>query len=317
MAESVPSFNLNSGLICVIFNPAARGEKATRLRKQLDQVRGSWALKPTTGPGAARQLATDAVHEGFDTIVAAGGDGTLNEVLNGIADVPAGLSRARLGILPLGTINVFARELKLPSDLEKACEILETGSELAIDLPCAEFTRDGKRESRCFIQLAGAGWDARSVELVNWELKKRIGPGAYVVAGLQALISPQATITISNGTQTHTGELVLIGNGKFYGGSFPIFHQSDYQDGVLDACVFEKVNWQSLPRHLWQFASGKLFKPGGTLYLQGREFHLSSPTRAALQLEGELVGELPAKISVLPEKLRVLVPKRNSSSGGG
>ena len=122
---------------------------------------------------------------------------------------------------------------------------------------------------------------------VAWTLRRN---GTHVnrktvasIMGELGLISPQATITISNGTQTHTGELVLIGNGKFYGGSFPIFHQSDYQDGVLDACVFEKVNWQSLPRHLWQFASGKLFKPGGTLYLQGREFHLSSPTRAALR----------------------------------
>ena len=104
--------------ICVIFNPSARGEKAKRFRAYLDEVRGDWALKPTTGPGAARRLATDAVLQGFQTIVAAGGDGTLNEVLNGIGDAPGGFKSARLGILPLGTINVFARELRLPLDIK-------------------------------------------------------------------------------------------------------------------------------------------------------------------------------------------------------
>lgn len=293
---------------CVIFNPAARGEKAARFRQQLEIMHGAWALKPTTGPGSARRLAREAVEEGFATVVAAGGDGTLNEVLNGLVDAPNGIESARLGLLPLGTINVFARELNLPMDPRKAWEVIESGREIKLDLPRARFGAPGQEQERSFIQLAGAGWDSRSLELVSWDLKKRIGPGAYVLAGLQALSSPCAPITITNGTETHSGELVVIGNGKFYGGSFPVFHKSDYQDGLLDACIFEKVNWRTLPGYLWDWASGKLFQPGGTTYLQGKELSLSSPARTSLQLEGELVGELPAAVTVRQRALRVVVP---------
>lgn len=297
--------------ICVIFNPSARGEKARKFRNYLEKSRGDWALKPTTGPGAARLLATEAVRDGFKTIVAAGGDGTLNEVLNGLADAPEGLRSTRLGILPLGTINVFARELRLPLDIEKVCSMLgdcRDDEELQVDLGCAQYETTSGPQRRYFAQLAGAGFDARSVELVNWELKKKVGPAAYVVAGLQALGSTQPQITIRCDQQEAIGELILIGNGKFYGGNFPVFHKSDLQDGVLDAVVFPKVNWQSLPAHLLGFVTGKMFKEGGSIYLQGKEFALTSNTHAALQLEGELVGHLPARITIVPRALRVIAP---------
>src|SRR5712691_3191908 len=100
---------------CVIFNPAARGEKAKRFRRHLDDLGSDCALKLTTAAGDARRLAAEAVAEGFEIVVAAGGDGTLNEVLNGIGDAPGGFEKARLGVLPLGTVNVFARELALPT----------------------------------------------------------------------------------------------------------------------------------------------------------------------------------------------------------
>ena len=297
--------------ICIIFNPTARGEKARQFREYIEKMRATWVLKPTTGPGVARRLATEAVAEGFQTIVAAGGDGTLNEVLNGLADAPAGFESARLGVLPLGTINVFARELKLPLDIRKIWTVLESGEEVRLDLGCAEYhTRSGP-EKRYFAQLAGAGWDARSVELVDWELKKKIGPGAYVLAGFKALSVPQPKITLTCGTEQHGGELVVIGNGRFYGGSFPIFHKSDLQDGVLDAVVFPSVKWQDMPGHLFDFVRGRLFKEGGSIYLQGREFHLSCPERAPLQLEGELVGELPARVSVVPKVLRMVTPAKS------
>src|SRR5437879_10309450 len=103
---------------CVIFNPAARGEKARRFRERLAALSAECALKPTYAPGGGRALAAEAMREGFEIIVAAGGDGTVNEVLNGIGDEPDGFARARLGGLPLGTITVFARELKLPTNCD-------------------------------------------------------------------------------------------------------------------------------------------------------------------------------------------------------
>ena len=293
---------------CIIFNPAARGEKARKFRRYIEENRCDWALTPTTCAGDARRLARNAVESGFHTIVAAGGDGTLNEVLNGLAEAPGGFERARLGVLPLGTINVFARELRLPLDISKVCPILDAAREIRIDAGCAEFLREGRREQRWFLQLAGAGLDARSVELVNWEIKKKAGPAAYVIAGLQALTGERPRIEIQNGEQRATGDLILIGNGRFYGGNFPLFHKSDLQDGLLDAVVFDKIDWTSLPGMVWDFAWGKYFKEGSATYLQGKEFRLASESPASLQLEGELAGELPATITVAPRALRVVVP---------
>lgn len=245
---------------------------------------------------------------GCEIVVAAGGDGTLNEVLNGIGEAKDGFAKARLGVLPLGTINVFAREVQLPTEIRAAWKIVREGKVKAIDLGCASFSNGGQPAERFFLQLAGAGWDARAVELTNWELKKKIGPAAYVLAGLQALSSPQPKVTVTNGRESLTGDVVIIGNGRLYGGTYPIFHQADYQDGLLDAVVFHEVNWQSLPKYAWQFVWGKMFKPGCTSYMQGSTLTLTCSERAALQLEGELVGDLPAKLSLLPKTLRIIVP---------
>jgi diacylglycerol kinase (ATP) len=130
-----------------------------------------------------------------------------------------------------------------------------------------------------------------------------------VLAGLQALSGAPSQITISNGSENLTGELVVIGNGKFYGGSFPLFRKGDLQDGLLDAVVFTKMNWASFPGHVFDFISGKLFQESGPLYLQGSEFHLQAQARAALQLEGEISGELPARVWVIPKALRVAAPE--------
>ena len=154
--------------ICVIFNPAACGEKANRFRRQLDAIAAHCALKATAAPGDARRLAAEAVADGFDLIVAAGGDGTVNEVLNGIGDAPNGFDRARLGVLPLGTVNVFARELKIPLQIERAWEVLQRGREKKIDLPSVDFFAIGVLQKLCFAKLAGAGLDARAIELLNW-----------------------------------------------------------------------------------------------------------------------------------------------------
>src|SRR5450755_1504850 len=231
---------------CVIFNPAARGEKATRFRRQLEAIGSQCAFKATVAPGDARRLAAEAVTDGFEIIVAAGGDGTINETLNGLGDAPDGFARARLGVLPLGTVNVFARELKIPLRVDRAWEILQNGRELKIDLPRVEFSVNGVLQKRYFCQLAGAGLDARAIELVDWQHKKQVGKLAYVIAGLKALCEKKPQITVRANGQSATGELVLVGNGRLYGGSFAILPLADLRDGRLDICVFPRVNFWNL-----------------------------------------------------------------------
>jgi YegS/Rv2252/BmrU family lipid kinase len=292
----------------VIFNPAARGEKARRFRRQLDAIGAHCAFKATAAPGDARRLAAEAVTDGFDLIVAAGGDGTVNEVLNGIGDAPDGFARARLGVLPLGTVNVFARELKIPLKVERAWGVLQNGRERKIDLPRVEFSANGVLQKRYFCQLAGAGLDARAIELVDWQHKKSVGPLAYVIAGLKALCEKKPQITVRANGQTATGELVLVGNGRLYGGSFAILPQADLRDGRLDICVLPRVNWTALLRS----APGLLLRgklPASVVqHLSAETFELTSETAAAFELDGEWVGKLPVTFAIEREKLRVVVP---------
>jgi diacylglycerol kinase (ATP) len=293
---------------CVIFNPTARGDKARRFRRHLDAIGRESALKSTAAAGDARRLAAEAIREGFETVVAAGGDGTLNEVLNGFSDAPDGFDRARLGILPLGTVNVFARELGIPTKLDAAWSAIRQGRETRIDLPVVDYQAEGRLRRCCFAQLAGAGLDARAIELVEWKLKKKIGPLAYVVAGLKALMGAQSRITAAGGGHSATGELVLIGNGRLYGGQFRVFPQANLCDGLLEACVFPRVTWLTL------FRCGPSLLLRGTLPasipkpFQAESLTLSSPTRTPLEVDGELVGHLPAAFSVQRGRLRVVVP---------
>jgi YegS/Rv2252/BmrU family lipid kinase len=294
--------------ICVIFNPAARGNKARRFRRYLGEMSQQCAFKATTGPGDARRFAQAAVATGYDVIVAAGGDGTVNEVLNGIGDDPDGFQRTRLGVLPLGTVNVFARELKIPLKLEHAWKVLRRGNETKIDLGRADFLDDGQPQSRYFMQLGGAGLDARAIELVSWKLKKNAGPIAYVVAGFQALAEKQPRLTVSADGKKLEGELALFGNGKFYGGAFHIFPGAHLSSGQLEVCVFPRVNVPTLLRLAPGFLLRQRLSDHRVHRLRAEKFEATSDLPAAFELDGEWIGNLPATFSVERQKLRVVVP---------
>jgi diacylglycerol kinase (ATP) len=292
---------------CLIFNPCAQGQRAEAVRSRLDSLYPNCVVRRTSAPGEARQLAAQAVREGFATIIAAGGDGTANEVVNGIADVPQGLASVRLGIVPLGTINVFARELGLPRDLAGTARTLAAGREMTMDLGRAELTVGGRRQGRHFLQLAGAGLDARAVELVSWALKKKAGPLAYVAAGLKALREAQPIITVE-GADAAGGELVLLGNGRYYGGSFELFPGASLRDGCLDVCVLPNVTaWRALQAALG-LATGRVQRFWPSRHFRAATVTLRSSSRVSLQLDGEFAGELPVTFSVLPLALRVIVP---------
>ena len=293
---------------CVIFNPTARGEKAKRFRQHLDVIGAESALLHTAAAGDARRLAAQAIRDGFEIVVAAGGDGTLNEVLNGFTDVPDGCERSWRGLLPLGTVNVFARELLIPTRLDAAWAAIRQGRETSIDLPTVEFQGKGQRQRRSFAQLAGAGLDARAIELVQWQLKKKIGSLAYVVAGLQALFGAQTKITVSGGGHSAVGELVLIGNGRLYGGQYRLFPRADLRDGLLDVCVFPRANWLTLGRCGPSLLLSGSLPASVPMHFQADSLTLSSPAVTPLEVDGELIGHLPATVTLQRARLRVMIP---------
>lgn len=291
---------------CIIFNPVAKGNKARHFRAQLKELARDAELLPTAGPGGGRPLATQAVRNGFELIVAAGGDGTVNEVINGIGDAPEGFARACLGVLPLGTVNVFARELCLPLSLEGAWDVIRQSKEARLDLPQAEYRAKGQVERRYFAQLGGAGLDARAIALVDWGTKKWIGPWAYVIAGVKAVLEKKPLVTVDTGKEKAEGELVLIGNGRYYGGNFVLFPRAKLHDGLIDATVFPRTDALRLLQWGWDIVGHGWEGAGGARHLQGESITLSASVPVGVELEGDLVGELPARFSIAKEKLRVV-----------
>ena len=294
--------------ICVIFNPSARGERAKHFREQLAKVANHCVCKPTYAAGSARPLAAEAVREGFDVVAAAGGDGTVNEVLNGIGEVPGAFENVRLGVLPFGTVNVFARELRIPLTFERAWRTLVEGAETSIDLPQAEYTSGGKPARRYFAQMAGAGWDARAIELVDWGLKKKFGKYAYFVAGIKAWLGAMPNVEAFNGAVRANGPLALVGNGRFYGGNWALFPLADLQDGLLEVSVFPSLSVVGAARGLCGLLTNSLYRIGGVKHFRARTLELSSAAPVWLQLDGENVCPLPARLSVEPRGLRVICP---------
>jgi diacylglycerol kinase (ATP) len=292
---------------CVIFNPVARGDKARHFQSHLNEVAHDAVLKPTLRAGDARRLGAEAVREGFATIVAAGGDGTLNEVLNGIADAE-GFGRVRLGVLPMGTTNVFAKELRLPNDFSAVWPMIQRGNELLIDVPWASYVVNGKSERRYFAQLAGAGLDSRAVELVDWNLKKRFGYLAYVHAALRAWRGSLPMIEVSNGEKVVSGQMALIGNGKFYGGRFTVFPQADLCDGLLEVVVFPRIDLGTVARSCWGMFTDDFHAGRHTVQMKGQQIELRCTAEIPFQLDGENIARLPATFGIAHRALSVIVP---------
>jgi len=303
------SLHLGLRVTGIIFNPSARGEKAHHFRDHLAELGAGVRILPTTGPGDARLLARQLAVEGIETITAAGGDGTVNEVLNGVADAPEGLTRCRIAVIPLGTVNVFAKEIGIPERLDRAWSVIRAGHERTIDLPLAKFTiAHGRREQRHFMLLAGAGLAARAIERVDWKLKKRFGPLAYLWAGVQAMRPPRPEVQVRIKEECLAGPLVEIGGGEFYGGRFVFFPGAKLDDGLLEVTLLPRLNWGVLARVFFRVISRRLRTTPEVILRRTAELTLTAPKPMPFHLDGDVVGELPATLSVRPRALRVVVP---------
>ena len=283
--------------ILVILNPAARGERAKALREKIASLSHHVVVRSTSSPGDARGLAARAVSQGYGTIVAAGGDGTINEVVNGI-----GGADVQFGILPVGTMNVFAAELGIPqNNLPKAWQVIEAGCSRLVDLPQANH--------EYFVQLAGVGLDAEVVRQTTPDSKKVLGPMSYLLtlAQVAARQPPKILIELVDGA-TREGSFVLVGNGRFYGGPFVVFKDARLDDGLLDVLVFQNQSHWDLIRYFQAIAFGNHPALPDVEYFQSRGLRLTSLAPVPVEIDGELIGSLPYEFGFSNGKLRVLVP---------
>lgn len=297
----------------VIYNPSARGEKARRFRAFLDRVEDHPDIRATTGAGSARALAREAVEEGVERVIAAGGDGTVFEVLNGMAEAEGGWARSALGVFPLGTANVLAHELGMPTGPEAAWQALRGARVTSMDGGWAEYRNDeGGVERAYFGIVAGAGLDARAVQQVRWESKRRWGKGAYILAALRAWIRFRDRVRCTMAGGPFEGRVVLAGNGCRYAGNIPVFEQGALDSGRLHVQGVDGVTAGVLLRCLRAYLTGHwdLGRHGVSDRVIELGLEAAGEGRVPLQLDGEFVGWLPARLRVLPGAIRVLMPVR-------
>jgi len=259
---------------------------------------------PTTGPNMAGELGRAAVEKGFDLLLAAGGDGTINEVLNGIVG-----SKIVFGALPAGTANVLANEIGLSGRPDRAAsELLDA---VPVRIPVGAFDRAGEPR-RHFLMMAGAGLDARIVHELDLELKKRLGKLSYWHGGFRQLgrEMPKFRITVE-GVDRLAG-FALLTRVRNYGGDFEIARKIRLTDNDFEIVILEQNRFWDYLRFLFAVILNRLYRTQGVVIVRGSEAVLTAVDNEPVhvQADGEAVGLLPATVSIVPDAVTLLLPKR-------
>ena len=270
--------------IPVIMNPGARSARAGGRIDALRALSARVDLLETKGMGDACRLAEDLARQGEPLIVAAGGDGTVNEVVNGIVRAGAA-DRTVLGVLPTGTMNVFAAELGIASArLDECWQAITAGQPREVDL--------WRMNDTFFVQLAGIGMDAAIIRETTWEAKKRWGPLSYILSGLKlrGLPAPLLSVT-APGHGAMAGTTVLLGNGRHYGGPFPLFPKAVAGDGLLDVVVMPRLGLRDFYAVGRGMCSGQYAARRGVRYFQTDRLHVTAAGPVSYEADGEWAGE--------------------------
>ncbi|WP_018753719.1 diacylglycerol kinase [Paenibacillus sanguinis] len=286
----------------LIYNPTSGREEIRRLLpdvlERLDRHGIETSCHATTGEGDATREAAWAVERGYDIIIAAGGDGTLNEVVNGMA----GLNNLPpLGVFPMGTTNDFARAMGIPRRWEDYCDLVIENKTRPIDI--------GRVNGRHFINIAGGGTLTELTYEVPSKLKTLIGQLAYYAKGVEKMVSlsPTQLIIDAEGYDIVEGEfmLFLIANSNSVGGFEKLAPDARIDDGLLDVIAVKKCNLAEFIRLVTLALRGDHLDDPHVAYFKTSRMAVTSPGQVQLNLDGELGGELPGVFEVLPQHLHI------------
>ena len=292
----------------IIVNPMSGGGRGALVMDEL-RATASWLTKhglateltPTAAPGGARELAADAVRAGMRMVVAAGGDGTINEIVQELAG-----HTTALGVLPIGTINVWAREMNIPLSLAESRKVLIEGIHRRIDL--------GRAGTRYFLMFAGIGIDAEAARRVESGRLKRIGLKLldYIaIGGFLGITKRPARVWVRFDGRKHGTHAVqiVVGNTRRWGGAFAFTPRAYVDDGWLDV-IF--VGGHRLRHRAAVILRALLRLPSlgpGARYERVRSLHIESESPLDVEVDGEIHGHLPMTFSAVPHALTIVVPR--------
>lgn len=289
---------------CIILNPAAgKARDLEDVVARLSRVPNG-EIRISSKPGSAARFASAALRKGFDLVVAAGGDGTLNEVVNGIGE---NLGDARLGLIPLGTGNDFARTIGVPDDIEAAIDLIVIGETREVDL--VRVTSD---EVRYFVNVSAGGFSGLVNEKLTPEMKKTWGPLAYLrgaAAALSELRAYRTTLALDN-SESLTLDLynVVVANGRYVAGGTLIAPEASIDDGLLDIVLIPQRSAPELALLAAQVALGTHLASEAIVFRRAAQLTVNSKPGMWFNVDGELVGNEPARFEILPRALRFIAP---------
>jgi YegS/Rv2252/BmrU family lipid kinase len=251
----------------------------------------------TTGPGDAARRARGA-EAGLDRLVVAGGDGTLNEVLNGLPDP----SRLPLSLLPLGTANLLARELGLPRRPRALAEIVDSGRVRRLDL--------GRIGSRLFLALVSCGFDAMVVHAIQRGRRGRLGYRGYLAPILRTLrdYRPPALEVTLDGSETVAASLAVVSHVRNYGGLFSVTDRARPDSGVFDVCLFPHAARRDLVRYALAGLARRMTALADVVYRRARHVRLAASEPVPIEVDGDAWGTTPAEIELEPARVPFVVP---------
>ncbi len=288
----------------IIANPTA-GRYAYQVHQLVEAMmylrRHGWKveLKLTEAVGDARKLAAAAVAAKVQVVIAAGGDGTINEVIQELAG-----SETALGVLPFGTVNVWARETNIPLDCTSARKVLVHGRTRTIDLGCVN--------QRYFLLMAGIGLDAEVTNAVEKKPIKRLGVLGYLLAatwlGL-GYASFRVNLYMNTRVLKKNALQVIIGNTQLHGGAIKYTWRAQCDDGMLDVCVIRKRSMLGRLVVVKDFLLHREQRHQWVSYAKCTSVDIRTRKPVAIQVDGDPIGYTPATFKVVPGALKVIVPQ--------
>ena len=285
-----------------IINPVAGKRKDNTMITMINEVMSkyncTYEIKITEKVGDAKLFAKEARNKAFSTIVSVGGDGTLHEVVNGMAGGPQ-----KLGIIPAGTGNDFARVLNIPFDLREAIEVLVKGSSTLIDV--------GKLNDEYFINFCSIGLDALIAQEANKIKKYFSSTYAYIIGVIKGLIgfrSLKVDLVIDGNRYQEHMMLMAVCNGAYYGGGMKIAPQADFSDGEFDICIVSKMSKIKLLFLFPTIFKGNHLKYKEVKMYRGKEVQLFSTETMNVNADGEIIKNRPIQFEIINKGIEVIVP---------
>ncbi len=297
----------------IIVNPAAGAGRTGRLWPEImGVIKGNgmrFEHKLTEAPGHAVELAREAAKQGYELVVAVGGDGTIHEIVNGLYSSGC-LPDALLGIVSTGTGSDYIRTIGVPRAYVEACRRFIEPKIRAVDLGIIEYRRRGGAAERIFVNFTGVGFDAEIVRRTTQQFKSLGALPSYLMGALTTLITyrnKDVSVKI-DGVEEHRRVCTIItNNGRYGGGGMYTAPNAELSDGFFDVMIVDDITKPdfliSLPR---LYKGTHLTHPKVTMKL-AKEIEIHSRQKMSLQADGELLGETPAHIRILPSALKIIV----------